>query len=312
MLGFLLLLAAGLGLAATLVVGVTIHRLTHPPRRTIAWALARGRPADPGEMTPPRAFDAFTIAVPAHPNASRRLEVPVWDVAGEDPAGPVVVLTPGWGDSRLGALVRLPAFASRARRCILWDPPGLGEAPGTCALGTREVAQLAAVVERIRELHAGPIALAGWSLGAGVSIAAAAAAAPAGIVGVVAEAPYREAWTPAARVLRQAGLPHRWNVPIAFPVLALRLGGWRGFDRALHAARLACPLLVVHGDADGISPLEDGRAIASAAPDGELAIVAGGGHNDLWTDADLAPRTREIVSAWLGRLAPAVSRAGAR
>jgi pimeloyl-ACP methyl ester carboxylesterase len=46
--------------------------------------------------------------------------------------------------------------------------------------------------------------------------------------------------------------------------------------RAL-ARNLACPVLVIHGDRDRITPLRDGRALARLAGAG-LEVVAGGGH----------------------------------
>ena len=49
--------------------------------------------------------------------------------------------------------------------------------------------------------------------------------------------------------------------------------------RAADAAKVPCPVL--HGDADDVCALEDGRAIADAAPRGELAVIAGGTHNQL-------------------------------
>jgi len=116
---------------------------------------------------------------------------------------------------------------------------------------------------------------------------------------IIAEAPYRLPKTPASRVMRQAGLPWAGVGPIAYLLLGLRTGAgalWRGFDRAEHAARLRSPLLVIHGDADAICPLEDGRAIAAAAPGGQLLIVEGGRHNDLWLP-ELG--TSERVLGWL-------------
>ncbi|PCI10785.1 hypothetical protein COB72_02410 [bacterium] len=44
------------------------------------------------------------------------------------------------------------------------------------------------------------------------------------------------------------------------------------------------PILIVHGDADPVSPVADAKQIASAAPDAQLVIIEGGGHNNLWTD----------------------------
>lgn len=158
--------------------------------------------------------------------------------------------------------------------------------------------------------------LYGWSMGAGVSVAAAGEEQQSskaaeqqrgseaeqwgdvGIVGVIAESPYRLAWTPAFRVMHLAGMPWRVNGPLAFAWLGLRLTGsvrWRGFDRAEHAARVGVPLLVIHGTADEVCPVRDGRAIAGAAPSGRIIEIEGGGHNDLWTEARFAEQCARAV-----------------
>lgn len=277
---------------ASLVVGVVVltlwtrRMLTHPPRRTYAGALARGRPGDPSEIAPPLGpltFQSWRFE-------SRGATLPVWDVAGNRSDGPVVVLAHGWGDSRIGALSRAAVLAPHCSRLILWDMPGHGEAPGVCALGLGEVDDLVALLEvlrRDRELAA-PVVLMGWSLGAGVSIAA--AAARPGLVGaVIAENPYRLASTPARNVLAGAHLPYRLNLPLAMALHALRLG-WRArdldgprFDRAGLARGLGCPLLVLAGERDVVSPAADGRAIALAGG-GRFVLVPGGEHHGLWTN----------------------------
>src|SRR5689334_9666437 len=127
----MVILAAGLALLWCAAVAYTTWMLTHPPRRPYAAAVARGRPGDPGDLD--RAFESWSVR-------SRGMDLPVGDVPGDDAAGPVVVMTHGWADSRVGGLVRLPSILPVASRVVLWDLPGHGEAPGTCRLGTVEAA----------------------------------------------------------------------------------------------------------------------------------------------------------------------------
>ncbi len=302
-LALLVLLLMGAALAAALLALYTARVLTRPYRRTYASALAKGRPGDPGELPGPggpRAFSSWE-----HQWGGERM--PVWDIVGDDPAGPVILFSHGWGDSRIGGLSRAGALAPSASRLVLWDLPGHGEAGGSCALGTREVAALRALIEAVDAQR--PLVLYGWSLGAGVSIAAAAGPAPGTPrptppAAVIAEAPYRLPATPARNVLRAWGLPYRVNLPLALAGLGVRLGvgpSWRGFDRAALAARLPCPLLVIHGERDGVCPPEDGAAIARAAPVGTLALIPGGGHAGLWTDDSTAPRCQGAVRDFLAR-----------
>lgn len=288
--------------AVAWVVGVvlltlwTLHRLLHPPRRTYASALAQGRPGEPDQLAPRhgtrRTFDSWTTAW-------RGLALPVWDFPGDAPEGPVFILTHGWGDSRIGALTRAAILLPIASRIIAWDMPGHGDAPenSACALGAHEHEALRTLIEQVASPIGGggapPVFLLGWSLGAGVSIAAMSGwnePAAACVRGVIAEAPYRLPQTPARNMLRSFGLPHAVNLPVA-----LALARWRivappmwsvadgTFDRAALARGLACPLLVIHGEDDAIAPVQDGREIAAAAPRGEVLTLQGVGHYSIWT-----------------------------
>jgi hypothetical protein len=68
MTGLLLLLLVGGILAAATVCALTGYRLTHPPRRTYAWALSKNLPSDPSEVPPPDgplAYDAYELKLGA-------------------------------------------------------------------------------------------------------------------------------------------------------------------------------------------------------------------------------------------------------
>ncbi|QOI99381.1 MAG: alpha/beta hydrolase [Phycisphaeraceae bacterium] len=303
LIGLIPVLVLGLALVVAGVWLWTWRMLRRPPRRTYAWAVSRGLPGDPGEMCPPRTFNAWSC---------RRgsADLSVWDVRGDDPSGPVVVISHGWGDSKVVALLRLPAAARHASRVVLWDMPGHGTSGGRSALGTAEPDDLLALLDQLAADR--PIILMGWSLGAGVSIAAAAKAAARPnspsprIAGVIAEAPYRTARGVATNVLLARNLPTRWNAPVVFVGLGICLGvgpAWRGFDRALLAASLPCPLLVIHGDADTVCDLDDGRRIAAAAPNARLVMIEGAGHNDLWTDPAFRERCEHETSAFIAAAA---------
>lgn len=296
LLGLTVLLLVGLVIAIVLMTGYTIRVLTHPPRRTYASALARGRPGDPGELDP-------------GPNGKRKcsswnlrwnnLDLPVWDIEGDKPDGPVMILSHGWGDSRIGGLTRVPALAAFASRLILWDMPGHGEARGSCSLGTRETGALFELIEHVDE----PVVLYGWSLGAGVSIAVATVSP--GVTGLIAEAPYRLPSTPARNVFRVFGLPWRVNLPFAMGLLGIRFGvgpRWRGFDRLALAAKLTVPYAVLHGDEDEVCPVQDGSQIASASPMGVGCLIKGAGHHSLWTDPSIFKQCADAVGDLLARV----------
>jgi pimeloyl-ACP methyl ester carboxylesterase len=298
--GFVFLLAAGALVALATLVAWTASRLVHPPRRTFGSAVAAGRPREPADLLHSdgsrREFATWTLETAG-------LRLPVWDFPGNNVAGPVLVLTHGWGDSRIGALTRAEALLPYVSRVIAWDMPGHGEAPGLSSLGRREPAMLRELVARIGD--AKPVILMGWSLGAGVSMAAVAENPPPNVAGILAEAPYRLPITPASAVMAHFGMPRRVNLPLALGVVGLRVGAgwsWRGFDRAALAPNLRVPLLVVHGERDPICPVADGREIAGRAPHSRLVTVPGAGHHGLWTQEPSRTIATTATAEWLSTL----------
>lgn len=285
--GLLPLLALGLALYVAVLTFVTYRRLTRPPRRTYAWAVSKGLPGDPGELAVPRRFERFEFTRDGATLVG-------WSIDGESPDGPVVVLTHGWADSKVGALGRAEVVAPLASRVVAWDLPGHGESGGASELGLREKADLLGLLETLD--GAAPIVLLGWSLGAGVSIAAAVECER--VVGVIAESPYRMASTPAGNVLNARAMPWRVNLPLALRFIG-SAAAWRRFDRRDAAERLRVPLLVLHGERDAVSPIEDGRLIAAAGRGDFVSLAAG--HNDLWTGASRAPAA-EAVGNFLASL----------
>lgn len=317
------LLALGLALGLAWLIHVTMRSLARPPRRGYAWAVARSRPSDPSELPKPRRFEVVAFGHNALESA------PIWLIDGDDPSGPVAIFCHGWGESKIDVLPRLEALAPVCSRIISWDLPGHGEAPpGPSPLGTSEWNQLIRLVElaqgedldaRSREADemmanledeadweaffdsppkpgAPRVVLYGYSLGAGVAIEV-AGDRPNRVAGVIAESPYRLAATPARNMLALKRLPWRFNLPPAMFLLGLsrhRGPRWTGFDRATLAKDLKCPLLVLHGEADEISPLQDGRDIAITAgtgrdephtpSTGSLVTLPGATHFDLWMD----------------------------
>ncbi len=299
MLGLVSLLLLGLIVGWAVVVIYTAWMLTHPPRRGYSYAVARGLPGDPGELRLPHAPEGLRAA--SWPlRTADGLDLPVWDVPGADAAGPTIIITHGWGDSRVVMLQRLAALAPFASRLLIFDLRGHGEAPGACRLGTAEVDDLCRLIDAA---GSSPVVLYGFSLGAGVSIAAAATLGPR-VGAVIAEAPYRLAPTPARNMLELRGLPHRTTLVPALRLVRTFAAGSSladtPFDRAAHAGRLHehTRLLVLVGDHDEICPPEEARAIAAAGR-GELRVITGAAHTDLWRLATTADQALEPITRLL-------------
>ncbi len=328
--GFIIFLVAGLFVGWIALVLFTTWILSHPPRRAYGFALARNLPGDPSEITLPSTSGQLRRGLPFNQWTfrSRRAggcELPVWDVTGLNPSGPTVIITHGWGDSRVIMLSRLVGLASMASRIVMWDLPAHGDAPkGGFTLGASEHEDLIALIDALgveRPSDSTPLILYGASLGAGASIVAAAelarrAGPPVHLAAVIAEAPYRIPPVPARNVFRLRGMPFRSNILPAMALLGLRFGrglSWAlspnagGFDRTRHAAQLSAslPLLVLHGELDPVCPLDDGRAIAAAAPNAHIAIIPIAGHNNLWTDPDFAPQCAAAIRDLMPNIAAA-------
>lgn len=299
MTGLLMLMAIGFALYAAFLVGSTLLTLQYPPRRTYAWAVSRRVAGEPGELSPPLDFRRFEFT-------SRGRALVAWDIQGLDPAGPLVVLTHGWSDSKVGALSRVSALAPMCSRLIAWDLPGHGESPGACELGLREAEDLLQLLRTIDAGEGVPVILMGWSLGAGVSLVA---AKEANVAGVIAEAAYRFGDTPARNVMRARGSPWRMNLPLAIWLVCKRArvaeSAWSKFDRAAHAESLACPLLVLHGSADIVSPPDEARAITSNAKHAAYHEIPGARHNDMWTNPANREAATRIVREFLERVSQA-------
>ena len=179
----------------------------------------------------------------------------------------------------------MPLIVPYARRVVVFDLPGQGDSEARRGYGgLREPADVLAVLGQLEPEDAGRIVLLGSSMGAGVAIAAAAQAEGAlrkAIVGVIGEGPYRLWDEPLHNLFRCKRYP-RWPIiPLAGLWLWLTAKGFKDFDRSKHAARLACPLLVLHGSEDELCPITSARQIAEAAPAGRFVEIEGGGHNDL-------------------------------
>ncbi|MDP9000517.1 MAG: lysophospholipase [Myxococcota bacterium] len=109
------------------------------------------------------------------------------------------------------------------------------------------------------------IVVMGMSLGTGVAAEMARRGRAAALVLV---SPYTSISAMARRVV--PFLPSAWLCPDKFDTLS-------------KAGEIHTPTLVVHGDADEVIPVAMGRAVAVAIAGAHLRLIAGGHHNDLFT-----------------------------
>ena len=71
-------------------------------------------------------------------------------------------------------------------------------------------------------------------------------------------------------------------LPAPLPVIMLQMQAIGGHDTSARLPSLTMPTLVVHGDADRMLPVGNGRMIASLIPGATLEVLAGVGHMFWW------------------------------
>ena len=292
MVGLIILLLFGLLLVIAILVAICTWSARRPQRHAMGWALANNAPLSPASLDIP--FEEWTLDRPGNVNLA------VWDVPGNDPNAPCLVMLHGWSRSRHTWLVRLDWWRDRASRILMPDLRGHGDStPNGSTLGDADTEDIA---ELIRRIDAPNIVIVGRSMGSVVAIGAASrpeVAAGNRVHGVIAVAPYERLANTIRARLRLQGLP---TTPvIELTMMALRLFGFHDRSTAARSAKLTMPLLVIQGGRDPVSNVDDATRICSAAPNGELIVVEEAAHGNHW---DLeGPRLDAAVERFLAEAA---------
>ncbi|HRQ76472.1 MAG TPA: alpha/beta hydrolase [Phycisphaerales bacterium] len=145
MLGLIILLATALALVLSVLTAIVVRDLRRPPRRTAAFAVARGLPCDPGELD--LKFEAWHLTLPDG------AILPVWEVTNREAHNPLTaVFVHGWGESRLHMLSPHSEWRDDVDRLVFYDLRGHGEASEhSSQLGRHEERDLLALIERLGE-----------------------------------------------------------------------------------------------------------------------------------------------------------------
>jgi pimeloyl-ACP methyl ester carboxylesterase len=225
--------------------------------------------------------------------------------------GEPLLLIEGLGQSLWAWREQIPAFA-RNYRTIAFDTRGTGRSPVPAeSYGIDELAQDAADILDGRRAR-----VVGLSMGGYVALTLALAqpelVRSLVLIGTGAGGPVR---VPRPREVRDAyaaaiGLPFdeygRTTMPLTFSpgwternperfeeILAARgehptpdvtleahlLACYAFYARGCEVERIDAPALVLHGDADAIVPVENGRALAARLPNARYVELPGRGHN---------------------------------
>ena len=267
--------AAFLGASGALLyagtLGGVVHEALVPERKTVGWALGRGLPSEP---------TAWGLTAREWSFEWNGAACPVFDLGDDARGASTAIVLHGFGRSRYDALSRLGPLIPHAQRFLLPDLPGHGDAQGRgTRLGTDEDDFLAAFAAEHTE---GPLLLVGHSLGATIAIHGALDARVRDRVrGILALAPYESLRTPLGARLDLRGMPRAALTAPALSVLSIL--GIRERSTRESASRLACPLAVLAGDMDPVSPLAETQAIASAAPRHRFSVIPHARHDDFQT-----------------------------
>jgi pimeloyl-ACP methyl ester carboxylesterase len=294
----------------------TVHHVTHPPRLTFGAAIGRGLPPSPAEVG--FRFSEHLLRLASSKADGSPDATLAWLVQGTAPPStapaPIFVVTHSWGDSRYASARYLAHLAPLASFVLLYDTRGHGDStPDACDLGTTEADDLLLILEQLPAILPAdvadkkiPIVLFGASMGGGISIAAAAKSQAQNdgkpIVAVIGDSAYRRGMEPIDGFFRTLQYP---VFPFHFTVgawLTLRYTTDAKFDRARHAARLKCPLLLMHGAADRICPFNSAKEIAAAAPRATFIAFEDASHLRL-IDRD-AEKFRRSITEFLDSLSP--------
>lgn len=200
------------------------------------------------------------------------------DVAkSTEPSTPLVFYFPGNAMHRGGRVNDLRDFTALGCDVLIFDYRGYGENPGSpsetaMASDARAIWRLA-----VDELHVDPsrILLFGESMGGAVAVR-------------LAQELCNEQTPPAGLITNAtfASMPRlaACHYPL-FPFRWLVWDRWTSVDRMPH---VTCPVLMFHGTADQIVPIEEGRELFTAAPqcstegcEKTFVEIHGAGHNDI-------------------------------
>ncbi|OQB84022.1 MAG: Alpha/beta hydrolase family protein [Planctomycetes bacterium ADurb.Bin126] len=197
-------------------------------------------------------------------------ELDVWVVrARKEPVQGTVLLLHAMGESKACYLPLGERLAGRGFDVALIDLRAHGESGGKyCTFGAREAGEVKLVADTLLEGKSVRPPLYAFGPGLGGSVAIQYAALDSRCKGVMALTPYKD--------FRSAG--RRMLFPIApamsnehFKEIVVEAGKMGQFDpdqasAVAAAAKLKCPLLLVHGWFDLAVPMEDSQEILKAAP----------------------------------------------
>ncbi len=193
------------------------------------------------------------------------------------PGKPVILFFHGNGDSVLGSMVAVRPLVEAGYGAVLPEYRGFDGAPGIPdEQGLYKDARAARTWMMANGIGPGRTVIIGYSLGTGVAAQMALEQSPHALVLV---APYVS--------IAHAAAARFWWLPAGLLIS-------EQFDTAAKIGHIACPILLIHGDADTTILPENSAELATLKPDARRIVFRGTGHEVVFT----APAQRAIID-WL-------------
>ena len=260
---FLLAVLVFSGIAFVVAVWIVGGRLVAPANRTVG--------------LPPEDFPCESITIESESGS----KLAAWYVPDSASTATVILLHPVRSDRR-SMLDRARFLAKQGYDVLLIDMQAHGESPGEhITSGHREKLDVAAAVDFVKGRHPDHrIGIDGWSLGGAATLLA----VPLGVDAIVLESVYPTISEAVYdRVEIRLGPLKHLVAPALLCQLKPRLGIAPSDLRPIDfVSRVGCPLLVLAGDADVHTPLEETqRMFAEAEEPKRLVVFENAAHEDL-------------------------------
>ena len=251
------------GIAFVVAVWIVGGRLIEPANRTVG--------------APPGDFLCETISIESESGS----KLAAWYAPHPVSTATVILLHPVRSDRR-AMLDRARFLADQDYDVLLIDMQAHGESPGeNITNGHREKLDVAAAVDFVKRRHPDHrIGIDGWSLGGAATLLA----VPLGVDAIVIESVYPTISEAVYnRVAIRLGPLNHLVAPALLCQLKPRLGMSPSDLRPIDfVSKVGCPLLVLAGDADAHTPLEETqRMFAEAEEPKRLVVFENAAHEDL-------------------------------
>ena len=260
---FLLAVLVLTGIAFVVAVWIVGGRLVESANRTVG--------------PPPEDFPCETITIESESGS----KLAAWYAPSPGSTATIILLHPVRSDRR-SMLDRASFFADHDYDVLLIDMQAHGESPGeNITSGHLEKLDVAAAVDFVKGRHPDHrIGINGWSLGGAATLLA----VPLGVDAIVIESVYP---TISEAVYNRVAIkigPFKYlAAPLLLCQLKPRLGISPSDLRPIdYVSKVGCPLLVIAGDADAHTPLEETqRMFAEAEEPKRLVVFENATHEDL-------------------------------